>query len=113
MPRFPRRRIRECLRNSRRAATSQERGRALEELVCLLFSSVPGTVPPIRNQIDFAEGGEIDVFVANNPSKNGLWFLPIALLAECKNWQERVGSAEIRVLEDRLRERSCRCGILL
>lgn len=112
MPRFPRRRIRECLERCRVAPTSQERGRALEDLICLLLTCVPGVVPPVRNAVDFADGGEIDVFVANNPHRSGFWFLPLALLAESKNWRQRVGAEEMRVFIDRIRERACEAGIM-
>jgi hypothetical protein len=95
------------------AADAGERGRALEELVCHIFASIPGIFPPVRNVVDFADGGEIDVFFANKPVDAGLWFLPISLLAECKNWRERVGGEEVRVFIDRLRERACRAGIMI
>src|SRR5260370_37319097 len=87
-------------------------GRALEQLVCHAFSSIPGILPPMRNAIDFAEGGEIDIFFANKGTKSGLWFLPISLLTECKNWAGRVGAEEVRVFVDKLRERGCHARIL-
>lgn len=113
MPRLSRRRINACAQRARNAADGLERGRALEELVCLVFTSVPGILPPIRNVVDFADGGEIDVFLANKASKNGLWFLPISVLVESKNWRGRVGAEEVRVFIDRLRERACGAGILI
>jgi hypothetical protein len=113
MPRFRRSEIRECIGRVRAAARADERGRALEDLVCLVFSSIPGILPPVRNIVDFADGGEIDIFFANKGVDTGLWFLPISLLAECKNWREAVGAEELRIFVDRLRERACRAGILI
>jgi hypothetical protein len=113
MPRFRRAEIQNCIYRARRAADARVRGRALEELVCYIFASIPGIFPPIRNVVDFADGGEIDIFLANKAVDAGLWFLPISVLVECKNWRERVGSEEVRVFIDRLRERACRAGIMI
>jgi hypothetical protein len=113
MPRFRRSEIRACIERVRAAAGAAERGRALEDLVCLVFSSIPGILPPVRNVVDFADSGEIDIFFPNRAVDAGLWFLPISLLAECKNWRDPVGSEELRIFVDRLRERACRAGILV
>jgi len=113
MPRFPRKEIRDCIRKAREAQNAAERGRALEELLCHIFIAIPGILPPVRNVVDFADGGEIDIFFANKAPDNGLWFLPISVLTECKNWQGRVGAEEIRIFIDRLRERACRAGIMV
>jgi len=55
----------------------------------------------------------MDIFFANKGAKPGLWFLPISLLTECKNWAGRVGAEEVRVFVDKLRERGCHAGILV
>jgi restriction endonuclease len=113
MSRFRRREINECIQRVRAAAGATERGHALEELVCHLFASIPGILAPVRNVVDFADGGEIDIFFANKAVDAGLWFLPISLLSECKNWTRPVGAEEVRVFIDRLRERACRAGIMI
>ncbi|MGH9715826.1 MAG: restriction endonuclease [Candidatus Acidiferrales bacterium] len=113
MPSFARGHIRATIHAARNAADNVERGRALEDLICLAFLSVPGILPPIRNIVDFANAGEMDVFFPNKRPNNGLWFLPISILVECKNWQNAVGSTEVRVFIDRLRERACEAGILV
>src|SRR5580700_11153225 len=110
---FPRKKIRARVQRARRAVDCVARGRTLEDLVCLVFMSIPGILPPTRNVPDFADGGEIDVFFANRGRDNGLWFLPISILVECKNWQNRVGAEEVRIFIDRLRERACEAGILI
>ena len=113
MARFPRTHVRRCAQRARNSRNPVVRGRALEQLVCHAFTSIPGILPPMRNAIDFADGGEIDIFFANNGAKSGLWFLPISLLTECKNWAGRVGAEEVRVFVDKLRERGCHAGILV
>ena len=113
MARFSRKHVHACIQRARNAADGDERGRALEELACSAFMSIPGILSPIRNVVDFADGGEIDAFFPNKRVDNGLWFLPITLLVECKNWQGRVGAEEVRVFIDRLRERACEAGILI
>jgi hypothetical protein len=113
MARFRRTYVRARAHTARNSADPLERGRALEQLVRHVFSAVPGVFPPIGNIVDFADGGEIDIFFPNKGVHTGFWFLPTAILAECKNWQGRVGAEEVRVFIDRLRERACRAGILI
>ena|ERR1700730_15503305 len=113
MPRFRLNVIRRCITRARTAVRAAERGRALEDLICQVFSTIPGILPPVRNIIDFADGGEIDVFFANKAVNAGLWFLPISLLVECKNWRDPVGAEQLRIFIDRLRERACQAGILV
>jgi hypothetical protein len=105
--------MRACANTARNSGEPVERGRALEQLVRFVFSTIPGVLPPVGNVVDFADGGEIDIFFPNKGLHSGLWFLPTAILAECKNWRGRVGAEEIRVFIDRLRERACRAGIFV
>jgi hypothetical protein len=79
----------------------------------LLFGSIPGVLAPRRNVVDFADGGEIDLFFPNKALGTGLWFLPTSILAECKNWRGAVGSEEVRIFIDRMRERACQAGVLV
>lgn len=92
---------------------SHERGRALEDLACYVVGGIPGIEESVRNAVDYADGGEIDILFANRQGPKGLWFLPTVFLVECKNWQQPVGSQELRVLVDRLRERACTLGVLV
>lgn len=113
MAHFSRKRVAELVAVARNGATSHEKGRALQDVSCHLFATIPGVRPPLCNVVDFAEGGEIDIFLANKAQKNGLWFLPHAILVECKNWAQPVGSQDVRVFMDRMRERACEVGILI
>jgi len=113
MPRFSRKRVAELVAVARNGATPQEKGRALQDVSCHMIAAIPGVPPPITNVVDFADGGEIDIFFANRAQHNGLWFLPHAILVECKNWTQPVGSQEVRVFTDRMKERACWVGILI
>jgi hypothetical protein len=110
---FPRAQIDGLLAIASNGNTAQTRGAALEDAAAAMFCSVPGIIQPVRNVVDFANAGEIDILFPNMAPKNGLWFLDRAFLCECKNWHARVGSQEIRVFADRMRERNCRDGILI
>lgn len=110
---FPRVQISQLLATASNGNTAQVRGAALEEATALLFSSVPGVIAPVRNIVDYATAGEIDLLFPNRAPENGLWFLGRAFLCECKNWQVAVGAQEIRIFADRMRERNCRDGILI
>jgi hypothetical protein len=77
------------------AATTTDQGRALEDLVCYLFEAVPGIAVTERNVVNAFGTEEIDVAFWNDQPRRGLWFLPTALLVECKNWSRPVGSDEI------------------
>lgn len=113
MARYSRKRVAELVAVARDGATPHDKGRALQDVSCHLFAAIPGVRPPICNVLDFAEGGEIDIFCANKAQSNGLWFLPHAILVECKNWAQPVGSQEVRVFMDRMKERACEAGILI
>ena len=113
MARFSRKLVVNLVILSRDGATAQERGRSLQDVSCHLLGAIPGVPPPMCNVVDFADGGEIDIFFANNAQDNGLWFLPHAILVECKNWVQPVGSQEVRVFMDRMKERACSVGVLI
>jgi len=113
MPQFSIKRLTKLVAIARNGATNHERGQALQDLVRHVFGVIPGIRPPICNVVDFANAGEIDVFCGNKAHNLGLWFLPRAILVECKNWTKPVGSQEVRVFIDRMRERGCEAGVLI
>jgi hypothetical protein len=110
---FPRAQIDQLLATASNHAAAHVRGAALEQAAATMFCSVPGIFPPVTNVVDYATAGEIDILFPNLAPRNGLWFLDRAFLCECKNWNCPVGSEEIRVFADRMRERNCRDGILI
>jgi dCTP deaminase len=78
-----------------------KKGRALEELMADIFTSLVGLRIVKRNARLRAE--ELDL-VINNDLATGFWRLAGSpLVVECKNWSVRVGAREISVLVDKLR----------
>jgi len=96
-----------------RAATSSEKGRALEDLIAYLFGRIPGLAVTARNTLDVPGAQEIDVAFWNEGDPEGLRFFDRVLLVECKNWGEPVGHQELAVFSDKLRSRGRPQGILV
>lgn len=78
-----------------RAPTAYEKGKALEDLVCYIFSLVPGIEIVERNALNEFHTEEMDVALWNDEHADGLRFLPTLLLVECKSWSADVGSQEV------------------
>ena len=95
------------------AATTTERGRALEDLICYIFQKVPGIEIAKRNALNYFHTEEVDVALWNNPHSNGLYFLPNIILIECKNWSNPVGSQEVAYFSQRLQNRGRDYGVLV
>src|SRR4051812_19340404 len=85
--------------------TNAERGRAYEDLICYIFSQVPGVSITRRNEMNVFATEEIDVAVWNDGHADGLFFLSNIILIECKNWSNSVGSAEVNWFDTKLRNR--------
>lgn len=98
---------------SANVATTAERGRALEDLICYVFTQVPGISVPRRNEMNAFQTEEIDVALWNDGHVEGFFFLPNIILVECKNWASKVGSAELSWFEAKLRSRGLSFGILV
>lgn len=97
--------------NSEDAETTTERGRLLEELMAYLFGRCPGVRHYRNNALTLpAVVRSMSVFgiVGTTVSFD---FLPALLIVECKNTNERVGSAEIRVFLSKLRDMGLDHGI--
>jgi hypothetical protein len=93
--------------------TVAEQGRALEDLVCYLFDTIPGVSITHRNELNAFDTEEIDVAVWNDGGANGLSFLANIILIECKNWSGRVSSGEVAWFDAKLRSRGLEFGILV
>jgi hypothetical protein len=93
--------------------TNAARGRAYEDLICYVFSQVPGVEITRRNQMNAFETEEIDVAVWNDGHADGLFFLSNIILIECKNWSNAVGSAEVNWFDTKLRNRGLDFGVLV
>lgn len=94
-------------------ATTAEQGRALEDLICYVFSQVPGISITKRNEMNAFQTEEIDVALWNDGHADGLFFLPNIILVECKNWSSSVGSSEVNWFDTKLRNRGLSFGVLV
>lgn len=112
MARIPRAQLRAGLARVSNAVGSNDKGRALEDLVCFLFPLVPGIEIAQRNTLNAFETEEVDVALWNARHPEGFYFLPHLLLVEAKNWSNPCGSQEVSYFVGRLRQRGCDHGIL-
>jgi hypothetical protein len=113
MAAYSKRAILEFLARGDAAATRNEKGKALEDLICYLFEKIPGLSLTERNVKNTYESEEIDVAFFNDQHTTGLKFLSQILIVECKNWNAPVGSSEVGWLAWKVRRRSLECGILV
>ncbi len=106
-------RIQHFLAAGDNAATTAVKGKAFEDLICYLFSKIPGISVTRRNTLNQFGSEEIDVAFWNRPNPNGLYFLQNIILVECKNWSQPLGSAEVGWFDTKLRRRAQPFGILI
>jgi hypothetical protein len=95
------------------ATTTADKGRALEDLICYVFSQVPGISVTRRNTMNVFHTEEIDVALWNDGHVDGFFFLPNLILVECKKWSNSVGSSEVSWFDTKLRNRGLSFGILV
>jgi hypothetical protein len=93
--------------------TTADQGRALEDLICYVFSQVPGVSITRRNEMNAFHTEEIDVALWNDGHIDGFFFLPNIVLVECKNWSSRVTSSELSWFDTKLRSRGLNIGVLV
>lgn len=87
----------------------QKKGRALEDLLCLLFRSIPGLEDIQQN--NRSQGEEIDLVVTNR-SNDPFWKKESTIfLVECKNWMTPVDPTEIDRFFEKMRRRYGRCKL--
>jgi Restriction endonuclease len=95
------------------AGTTAVKGRALEDMICYLFSLVPGVAITHRNVMNPFNTEEIDVALWNEQGAGGFHFLPNLILIESKNWSNPVSSNEVSWFNTKLRNRGLDFGILI
>lgn len=105
--------VQDYVNAGRNGPTTAEQGRALEDLICYVLGLVPGVAITHRNELNAFETEEIDVAIWNDGAAEGFTFLPNIILVECKNWSQRVGSAELNWFDTKLRNRGLTFGILV
>ena len=122
MPLIVQSEVRAYLSTGSSAASSTERGNALEDLICYVFGQVPGISVTRRNQKNVFQTEEIDVAFWNDGFPEGFFFLPnivlvkcylSARLHKCKNWSQKVGSAQLSWFDAKLRSRGLSFGVLI
>jgi hypothetical protein len=70
------------------AVGANEKGRALEDLICFLFPLVPGIEIAQRNALNAFETEEVDVALWNARPTDGFYFLPNLFSSK-----QRIGAA--------------------
>lgn len=91
------------------AQTSNEKGRALEELIVRLFNEIPDfTVNDIRVR---TETEEIDIVLLNNSDDPRYRRESALLLVECKNWSSKIGKNEFVIFKEKIENRRSRCTL--
>jgi hypothetical protein len=97
------------------AHTTKARGDVLEALVEALVRAEGTEMTVIEKNFRTAEE-EIDIVLGNSLA-DPFWVAQRSplILVECKNWKEKVGVSELRVLESKMRDRGalCRIGIFV
>ena len=90
------------------AETPHDKGRALENLVADLFSSIPDfdVVERVRT-----ESEEIDIWISNRSDQRPFRNESDVILAECKNWSGKCGKNEFVQLYHKVLNRGGRCSI--
>lgn len=111
MSRIPRAQLRAGLARVSNAVGANDKGHALEDLICFLFPLVPGIEIAQRNALNAFATEEVDVALWNARHPDGFYFLPHLLLIEAKNWSTPCGSQEVSYFVGRLRQRGCDHGI--
>lgn len=91
-----------------KAQSSDERGRALEDLVCRLFETVPGFV--VTQRVRTATE-EIDIEILNDSADPRFRRESAVILAECKNWTGKCGKNEFVLFKEKIENRSRRCSV--
>jgi hypothetical protein len=97
----------------RTGVSSTAHGRALEELVSLVFSEVPGVAVSARNAKSVFENEELDLVMTNRGIEDGLPGVGPFFSVECKNWTRPVGSTEVSWFATKLRRSNQSFGVLV
>lgn len=93
----------------RTEADPHRKGKALEDLLAMLFRTIPGFARASSRVANQSE--EVDV-VLRNESIDPFWVKEGAyFLFECKNWSKPVGRSEIDVFVRKLERRHQRCKL--
>ena len=81
-------RILQFLSVIRKGNSPDERGFALEELLCNLFKKIPGLSVTMRNEDRKFEDRDIEIIFWNEQKSDGLYFLPNIIPIGAHRWLE-------------------------
>lgn len=113
MARYSNANIRRLLFESDTAPNNDVKGDKLEELVKYLFDRVPGVNFYQKNVLDGVRAHELDVVFTNDKRTSDLYFLDFAIITECKNTANRLGSDGVGWFVRKLQDRGSSTGILI
>jgi len=115
MVRVSRKQIHAHLQQGDTAATKNEKGKALEGLICYLFETIPGITLKECNSMNTFESEEIDIVFWNDYDPQGLPSpaFPYVIFVECKNWSKKVSSSEVSWFDKKLQDRALTFGVLV
>jgi len=113
MSNYSRAKIRRLLAQSDNAATADEKGAKLEELVCYVFGKLNGVEYYDKNILDAARAQEIDVAFYNRLNHSDVCFLDAVIIVECKNTADPIGSADVGWFVRKLQDSGADNGILV
>lgn len=113
MGRFSHLQIARRLAEGDAAATTEEKGAALEDVVIQSFCKVRGVGFLRRDQNNNPGSSEIDILLYNQRHALGLPFLSDYLMFECKNWAAPVDSATVDGFVAKVRAARLDLGVLV
>lgn len=94
-------------------SSAPDRGKALEDFCAEFFNSIPGVDVVERRVLDDAHSQEVDLVLDNYQHPDGLRDLDQILFVEAKNWDRRVGSAEVAWFDWKIRLSGRKEGFLV
>ena len=101
------------LQESDTAATVDEKGDKLEQLIRYVFDKVPGVTFYQKNILDQNRAHELDLAFWNLQSQSAICFLDPVIIVECKNTGRPLGGNGVGWFVRKLQDRGVRYGILV
>lgn len=106
-------RILQFLSVIRKSSSPDERGLALEELLCSLFKKIPGLSITKRNEDRKFEDRDIEIVFWNEQKSDGFYFLPNIIPFGAHRSLEKLEGEHIKWFINRLKERGLSFGVLI
>jgi hypothetical protein len=113
MARYSAAKIQEMLQESDNAATADEKGDKLEQLIRYVFDKVPGVTFYQKNILDQNRAHELDLAFWNLQNQSAICFLDPVIIVECKNTGQPLGAKGVGWFVRKLQDRGIKYGILV